>query len=105
MDYPCRVRRTHFSLRTFLRKLLRILPPTIKNNWTLRYFPAVSRIAAVRYADITYVINRIRSRLTESDVSIEDEYQIDQLENLVYFPIQYYNSNRTKNTKRKLHAN
>jgi hypothetical protein len=29
----------------------------------------------VRYADITYVINRIRSRLTESDLSIEDELQ------------------------------
>jgi hypothetical protein len=59
----------------------------------------------VRYADITYVINRIRSRLTESDLSIEDEYQTDQLENLVYFPIQYYNSSRTENTKRKLPAN
>jgi hypothetical protein len=59
----------------------------------------------VRYADITYVINRIRSRLTESDLSIEDEYQIDQLKNLVYFPIQYYNSSRIENTKRKLPAN
>jgi hypothetical protein len=44
----------------------------------------------VRYADITYVINRIRSIQIESDLSIEDEYQIDQLENLVYFPIRYY---------------
>ena len=58
----------------------------------------------MRYAEITYVINRIRSRLTESDLSIEDEYQIDQLENLVYFPIRYYSSSRIENTKVKLPA-
>ena len=40
----------------------------------------------VRYADITYVINRIRSVVIESDLSIEDEYQIYRLENLVHFP-------------------
>jgi hypothetical protein len=37
----------------------------------------------VRYADITYVIDCIRSVLIVSDLSNEDEYQIYQLENLV----------------------
>jgi hypothetical protein len=41
----------------------------------------------VRYADITYVIDRIRSVLIESDLSNEDEYHIYQLGNLVHFPI------------------
>jgi hypothetical protein len=59
---------------------------------------------AVRYADITYVINRIRSIQIESDLSIEDEYQIDQLENLVYFQMRYYSSSRIENTKVKLPA-
>ena len=58
----------------------------------------------MRYADITYVINRIRSIQIESDLSIEDEYQIDQLENLVYFPIRCYSSSRIENTKVKLPA-
>ena len=58
----------------------------------------------MRYADITYVINHIRSIQIESDLSIEDEYQIDQLENLVYFPTRYYSSSRIENTKVKLPA-
>jgi hypothetical protein len=58
----------------------------------------------VRYADITYVINRIRSIQIESVLSIEDEYLIDRLENLVYFPIRYYSSSRIENTKVKLPA-
>jgi hypothetical protein len=61
-------------------------------------------MSIVRYVDITYVINRIRSIQIESDLSIEDEYQIDQLENLVYFPTRYYSSSRIENTKVKLPA-
>ena len=56
--------------------------------------PAVAWEGHVRYADITYVINRIGSFQIVSDLSIEDEYQIHQLENLVHFPIQYYICNR-----------
>ena len=36
--------------------------------------PAVAWEGHVRYADITYVINRIRSIQIESVLSIEDEY-------------------------------
>ena len=53
------------------------------------------------YADITYVIDRIRSVLIVSHLSDEDEYQIYQLENLVHFPIQYYICNRIEKNEVK----